>query len=352
MKKYFAALTALLITISMIFGGCISDKLPEVEVGVDGEGGSDIAPEIQTTQPTLSPDDKLIALTFDDGPHPTHTNHILDILEKHGSKATFFIVGYNIEKNTDTIKRAHDMGCEIANHTDGHKNLTKCTLSELREQVDNPNNTIKELLGSPMKLLRAPGGNFKGITQDVGMPLIQWSVDTNDWRSKDAAHKDRTEEERNAELRRIADDVVNNAKKGDIVLMHDIYDFTADLCELIIPELVEKGFKLVTVSEMYEVYGEKLEKGEVYYSVKVEEPSTAPEFIYAAGDTALSKGKYTVKTNGGTLNVRAEPNQDAVVLEKLNNGDSVTVIKSSGIWALVETENSKGWVNAAYLKKN
>lgn len=347
-KKYFAVLTALMITILMIFGGCVSDKPPAAE----GEGGSDIAPETLTTEPPLTRDDKLIALTFDDGPNPTHTNHILDILEKHNSKATFFIVGYNIEKNVDTIKRAHSMGCEIGNHTDSHKTLTKCTASELREQVDTPNKTIKELTGTEMKLFRAPGGSFKGITEDVGMPLIQWSIDTNDWRSKDASHKGRTEAERNAELKRIADYVIGNAEKGDIVLMHDIYAFTADLCELIIPGLVEKGFKLVTVSEMYEAYGEKLKDGEVYYSIEPEAPSTAPSFAYVSGDAPLQSGKYTVKTNGGSLNVRAEPKQDAYVIEKLSSGDTVTVIKASNGWALVETESSKGWVNAAYLKKN
>ena len=340
-KKYFAALTALIITLLLLLCGCVSDKFPE------GEGGSDIAPENQTAEASFSPDDKLIALTFDDGPNATHTNHILDILEKNNSRATFFIVGYNIEKNADTIKRAHSLGCEIGNHSDNHKNLTKCTSSELRAEVDNPNEAIKELTGEEMKLFRAPGGNFKGVTQDIGMPLIQWSIDTNDWKSKDASHKDRTEEERNAELRRIADEVVNNAEKGDIVLMHDIYGFTADLCELIIPELVQKGFRLVTVSEMYEVYSEDLRKGEVYNSVEFEAPPISNENIYP-----LESGRYTVKTNGGTLNVRAEPKQDAEVIEKLANGNTVRVIKSAGSWALVEAADSIGWVNSAYLKKN
>lgn len=344
-NRKFAVLAAIFILISMIFGSCASDKpLPE------GEGGSDIAIEATSTKPALTADDKLIALTFDDGPNPTHTNRILDILEKHNGKATFFVVGYNIEKNIDTVKRAQSLGCEIGNHTDTHKILTKCDSATIRSQVDNPNEMIKNLTGEEIKLFRAPGGAFKGVKQEIGMPLIQWSIDTEDWKSKDAAHKNRTEEERNAELRRIADEVVQNAEKGDIVLMHDIYNFTADLCELIIPELTEKGFKLVTVSEMYEVYGEKLEDGEVYYSIEIEE-RTAPQ-TNNSGNAALQKGEYKVKTNGGTLNVRAEPKSDAVVLEKLSNGDEVTVVKSVNGWAFVKAKRSSGWVNAAYLIKN
>lgn len=324
----------------------------------EGEGGSDIAANDESvsvsdtaseTAQALTPDDKLIALTFDDGPKNETTNRILDILERNNSTATFFVVGYNIEKNIDTIKRAQAMGCEIGNHTDSHKILTKCDSSTLREQVDNPNRMIKNLTGTDITLFRAPGGAFKGIKQDIGMPLIQWSIDTEDWKSKDAAHEGRSEAERNAELRRIANEVVTGAEKGDIVLMHDIYNFTADLCELIIPELVEKGFKLVTVSEMYEVYGESLEKGEVYFSIELEEPAGEPA---SQSNTVLEAGEYTVKTNGGSLNVRAEPKQETTVIEKLANGDKVSVVKSVPGWAFVKTSRSSGWVNASYLAKN
>lgn len=348
-SKRIAALAALIITVSIAIGGCVSQKpVPE------GEGGSDIAIEsqstdAQTTEATLTADDKLIALTFDDGPSSEHTNRILDILEKNNSTATFFVVGYNIEKNVDTIKRAQAMGCEIGNHTDSHKILTKCDYATIRTQVDNPNQMLKKLTGNEIKLFRAPGGAFKGIKQNVGMPLIQWSIDTEDWKFKDAAHPDRTEEKRNADLRKIADDVVQSAEKGDIILMHDIYNFTADLCELIIPELTEKGFKLVTVSEMYEVYGESLKNGEVYYEIRFEEPSKEP---ISQSNAILEAGEYTVKTNGGALNVRVEPKQETSVIEKLANGDKVSVVKSVPGWAFVKTSKSSGWVNASYLTKN
>lgn len=353
-KKNFAVFAALLLVISIIISGCGAD---ETVSEVEGEGGYDIFDtNILTTEtvtePKFTADDKLIALTFDDGPNPTHTNRILDILEENGATATFFVVGYNIEDNIETIKRAQAMGCEIGNHTADHKILTKCDSATIHSQVKTPNDMIKNLTGVEMKLFRAPGGAFKGVKSEIGMPLIQWSIDTEDWKSKDAAHKNRTESERNAELRRIADEVVQGAEKGDIVLMHDIYNFTADLCELIIPELVEKGFKLVTVSEMYEAYGEELDNGTVYYSIKFEEPTSAPAAANNSSDVVLTAGEYTVRTNGGTLNVRAEPAQETTILEKLSNGDKVDVIKAVKGWALVKTESSIGWVNSAYLVKN
>lgn len=348
-KRRFVAIAALLLLLLTVLVGC-SEKTPPSE----GEGGSDIAPEadtsvvIETTlaEPRYSESDKLIALTYDDGPHPEYTNRILDILEENDATATFFVIGYNIDKNIDTIKRAMTMGCEIGNHTNDHKNLTKSNMNELRDQVDTPNEKIKKLTGTEMKLFRAPGGAFSGISNEVDMPLIQWSIDTEDWKAKDAAHKDRTEEERDADLRRIADFVVQNAQKGDIILMHDIYNFTADLSELVIPELVADGFKIVSVSEMYEVYNKPLQDGKIYYNIKIDDSTTTQ-----SSDAVLEAGEYRVKTNGGDLNIRIEPKQESILIAKLSNGDRIKVIKAIPGWALVESPDACGWVNASYLVK-
>ena len=325
---------ALLLCALVIFSACECNN----ETGLNGEGGSDIASEFQeTTQaPRYTANDKLIALTFDDGPKHSSTNKILDILEKNNSVATFFVVGYNIDKKIDTIKRAQNMGCEIGNHSNDHKNLTKCSYSVLREQVDTPNETLKSLAGIDVRLFRAPGGNFKEIENDIGMPLIQWSIDTEDWKFKDASNSGRSEAQRNADLKRISDNVIENAEKGDIILMHDIYDFTADLCEIIVPALAEKGFKLVTVSEMYEAYGEPLESGRVYYNVIPVQP-------------AIAKGNYIVKTKGNPLNLRAAPKADSDSLDKIPNETIVTVLDSVDGWAYLEYNTLAGWVNSSFL---
>lgn len=345
-SKIFISVVAMLLCVSVIFVSC-ADKPADNTPG--GAGGSDISPENSvsateehtSSKPKYTADDKLIALTFDDGPSAKATNRILDLLEKHNGTATFFIVGYNIDDNTSVIERTHKMGCEIANHSNDHKNLTKCTASEIRNQVDAPNEKIKALTGVSPKLFRTPGGNFSGVEEEIGMPIIQWSIDTNDWRYKDASNKGRSEAQRNADLKKISDKVINSAESGDIVLMHDIYSFTADLCELIIPGLVEKGFKLVTVSEMYEAYGVEMKNGKVYYSVDVIPASVEP----------IEIGNYKVKTNGGVLNVRAETDSNSESLAKIPNGTPITVLRSVAGWAYVEYNSIRGWVNAKFLER-
>lgn len=299
-----------------------------------------------TSRPPLSRE-KLIAITFDDGPRAKTTERILDILAQNDSVATFFVVGYNIENNVPTLKRAKEMGCEIGNHSKDHKILTKCGAQTRREQIDWPNEALERLIGVKPALFRAPGGAFKGVTDDVGMPIIQWSVDTEDWKAKDAAHRDRSEERRNADLQRIADSVINGAQKGDIVLMHDIYDFTADLAGIIIPGLVQKGFKLVTVSEMFASYGEKLEKGKVYYKVAFDDEEETTE-----NRTPLDPGDYFVRTKGSVLNMRAQPDANVQIIEKIPNGSLVNVSKSVPGWACVVYNSASGWVKASYLSKN
>ncbi len=340
--KIFVIAVAIIVCFAAILSSCAGNK---DNISQSGEGGSDITNEttVSTTAPPpkYSPDDKLIALTFDDGPSKSSTNRILDILEKNNSAATFFVVGYNIDKNAETIKRASNLGCEIANHSDSHKNLMKCDVEAIRSQVNNPNNKLKSITGVSPVLFRAPGGNFTGVEDEIGMPLIQWSIDTEDWKFKDASHKNRTEEQRKADLKRIADKVVADAEKGDIVLMHDIYSFTADLCEQLIPALNEKGFKLVTVSEMYEAYGVELENGKVYYNIDV----------VAANSTPLAPGNYVVATNGGLLNVREKADAYSASLAKIPNHTPVIVLRSVPGWAYVEYDGVSGWINASFLAK-
>lgn len=336
-KRRLIAIVALLLCFATVFCSC-TDKKPDG--GATTQSTSETQTEVKTTS-KYSPEDKLIALTFDDGPSAKSTNRILDVLEKNGGAATFFVVGYNIEKNLSTIKRASEMGCEIGNHSNSHKNLMKCTDSELRNQVDAPNKLLKELAGVDVKLFRAPGGNFKGVESKIGMPIIQWNVDTLDWKYKDSSNKNRTEEQRNADLKKLADNIVKDAEKGDIVLMHDIYGFTADLCELVVPALIEKGFKLVTVSEMYLAYGEELKGGKVYYNIDAVSVNAKP----------LTPGNYKVKTNGGVLNLREQADKTSESLVKIPNGTNVTVLKSVKGWAYVEYSQVKGWVNSAYLEK-
>ena len=348
-SKVILALTALVLAAAMLLSACgVKDDSKTTAAGTSSAGEPAMTEEPATEEPTTakpkySPSDKLIALTFDDGPRSSTTNRVLDLLEQNSGVATFFLVGYNIPDNAEVIKRAAAMGCSIGNHTKDHKILTKCSADTIKAQVNGVNSLLRNM-GIEPTLFRAPSGAFKGIKDQIGMPLIQWSIDTEDWKYKDASHKGRSAEERTADLNRIADMVFSQAKGGSIVLMHDIYDFTADLCEIVIPGLVERGFKLVTVDQLFEAYGEKLENGVVYYSAKLPEPSARP-----ASAEPIAAGKYTVSTSGSVLNMRVSPDADSQVLEKIPNGTIVEVTKSVLGWAYVTYNSAQGWVSSAYL---
>ena len=348
-SKVILALTALVLAAAMLLSACgVKDDSKTTAAGTSSAGEPAMTEEPATEEPTTakpkySPSDKLIALTFDDGPRSSTTNRVLDLLEQNSGVATFFLVGYNIPDNAEVIKRAAAMGCSIGNHTKDHKILTKCSADTIKAQVNGVNSLLRDM-GVEPTLFRAPGGAFKGVKDQIGMPLIQWSIDTEDWKYKDASHKGRSAEERTADLNRIADMVFSQAKGGSIVLMHDIYDFTADLCEIVIPGLVERGFKLVTVDQLFEAYGEKLENGVVYYSAKLPEPSARP-----ASAEPIAAGKYTVSTSGSVLNMRVSPDADSQVLEKIPNGTIVEVTKSVLGWAYVTYNSAQGWVSSAYL---
>lgn len=198
----------------------------------------------------------MVALTFDDGPKVSPTNRILDVLEKNDARATFFMVGKNAVKpeNADTIRRMAEMGCDLGNHTYGHTDLAKQSMVENKEAVQQVSDAVQAASGQPTTLLRPPYGSFNASVKqamvEIGYPLIMWNIDTLDWKTKDAAQT----------VKQILDQV----QDGDIILMHDIYEETADAVEQVVPELISRGFQLVTVTEMAEAHGVTLTGGEVY----------------------------------------------------------------------------------------
>ena len=196
---------------------------------------------------------KMVALTYDDGPS-IYTPRILKTLKENNSVATFFVVGNRVPTYSDTVKKAHDMGCEIGNHTYEHKSLPNLSETEVKRQISKTNKEVKKAIGEKPVIMRPTGGATNAnVKQWVGMPSIIWSIDTLDWKT------------RNADSTRRA--VLNRVKDGDIVLMHDLYSATATASETIIPELVRRGYQLVTVSELAECRGGMKETG-AYYSFR------------------------------------------------------------------------------------
>lgn len=354
-KKILLSVVSLMLCALLVFSACDGGEKEKKEkktssttaseeiIDAGNENQSNVAENV-TAPPRKPSTEKLVALTYDDGPNPSTTNRILTALEENGSVATFFIVGSRIDSSVETIQRAVDMGCEIANHTQGHEYINKISDSERSYQINTVNEKIKNDFGVDINLFRAPGGNYKGVTDSVGMPLIQWSIDTNDWRHKDTS-KPRSEEQRQKEMNDIIDDVMSSVKSGDIILMHDIYDFTADMSEILIPKLVAEGFKLVTVSEMYEAYGQELKDGEVYFNCYVKEAIHTVEPIPA--------GEYYVQTeNGGGLNLRSDASTSSEILAEIPNKTVLTVTEAIKGWAKVSYNGHTGWVSTSYIRQN
>lgn len=199
----------------------------------------------------IDPNMPMIALTFDDGPYTRATIPILNTLKEHNSVATFFVLGNRVPKHKDIIQRMVREGNEIGNHSYNHKQLTTISTDELREQISKTQSAIMEVIGSQPKIMRPTYGSYDSrLKAEVEMPMILWSIDTEDWKSRDAE--------------KVSQHVIQNAKDGDIVLMHDLYESTAEAVEAIVPALINKGFQLVTISELYEVRGEVLEVGNIY----------------------------------------------------------------------------------------
>lgn len=220
-------------------------------------------------KPALPGGVKYIAFTFDDGPSKVVTNRILDTLEKYNGRATFFVLGTRVGSYSAEVKRAYAMGCEIGNHSWSHANLRKISAQERKKEINKTNAIVKEVIGVEPTLFRVPYGDYKGIQKNFDMPLIQWCIDTEDWKYKDRQGSGRTEAQRNADMQKIISSVVDHATGGEIVLMHDLYDMTADAFEQIAEQLDKAGFKFVTVGEIYELYGIELEPGVVYFGPKV-----------------------------------------------------------------------------------
>lgn len=201
----------------------------------------------------INPSGKFVALTYDDGPSNLITNRVLDTLEKHGAKATFFVLGSRIDANYKPMKRAVKLGCEIGNHTYNHIDLPSNKKDKILSEISMTNSLVKEYTGVVPKLARAPGGSTDSFSRKtVNMPFIYWSIDTRDWETMNASA--------------IIAHVKNETRDGSIILMHDVYEATADATEVIVPWLIKQGYQLVTVSEIMQYRGIKLQKGVTYYN--------------------------------------------------------------------------------------
>ena len=210
------------------------------------------APAVEHIRKDLDPDKPMVALTFDDGPYAPVGNRIMDCAEQYGGRVTFYVVGNRVNSYKSEIQRMYANGHEIGNHTQDHKYLQKLGAQEIRQQVEACNQAVAAITGEAPKTVRLPGGGKNStVLANISQPIVLWDVDTLDWKTRNAASSVQT--------------VLNQVKDGSVVLMHELYNASGDAAVTIIPALVERGYQLVTVSELAQFRG-GLAVGTVYYS--------------------------------------------------------------------------------------
>lgn len=213
---------------------------------------------------TYNPDKKHVALTFDDGPNADTTKIVLEALKKNNCRATFFIVGQNVTGKTNAlVKTEKDLGCELGNHSFDHARLpgliteeeveseeseasgepeVKLNTEAAQEELDKTDEAVKAAAGVKPTVCRAPYGEWSdALLSLMNRPHILWSLDTLDWKYRDTE--------------RLIEVVRDSRQDGDIILMHDIHETTANAIDQICQDLTEDGYETVTVTELAAING-------------------------------------------------------------------------------------------------
>lgn len=200
----------------------------------------------------IKADQKMVALTFDDGPSPIATNRILDTLEKYGVVATFYDVGVRVAQHPEVVKREAASGSDVASHSYDHKDFAKMTPEQIQDDVKRTAEAFAAAGVVPSSFRPPYGSTNATVEANIPMPIVTWSIDTLDWKSRDA----------NAILNQVA--AAGNLD-GKVLLFHGIYDSTAEAIEILVPKLIEEGYQLVTISELITYrHQETPQNGKVY----------------------------------------------------------------------------------------
>ena len=182
--------------------------------------------------------EKLVALTFDDGPSGRFTRKLLDGLEERGAKATFLLCGYRMEQYPDLTQRIFQKGHEIGLHGYSHKTMKDMCPRDATQEIEKSIALLPE--GCQVTFLRPPGGLcsecIQSAAEEFGLSLLHWSVDPKDWAIYDT--------------KLIVNNVISHVRDGDVILLHDMSDSSIEAALAIVDELQEQGFRFVTASEL------------------------------------------------------------------------------------------------------
>lgn len=178
-----------------------------------------------------------IALTFDDGPHPSYTRPLLDGLRERKVQATFFVMGKNVEEYPELVEQMKEDGHLIGNHTYSHLQLSRSNEEQFKQELQRTSDLIQELTGETPEFVRPPFGTWeKKFEDELNMFPVLWTIDPLDWCSDNADCVSRT--------------VIAKAQENDIILMHDQYPSSVTAALRIVDVLQEEGFEFVTVDEI------------------------------------------------------------------------------------------------------
>jgi len=180
---------------------------------------------------------KCAALTFDDGPHTSNTPELLGYLDEYGAKATFFMIGQQVPANADIVRQVVEAGHDVGNHTWSHPQLTKISTQTVKQQINDTNDAIENVIGETPFLMRPPYGAINNsVMSGSNMAFIEWSVDPQDWKNRDSDI--------------VFQRVTSTTDQDDIVLSHDIHPTTVKAYPRILEKLTAEGFTFVTVSQL------------------------------------------------------------------------------------------------------
>lgn len=231
--------------------------------------------------------EKLIAVTFDDGPS-SNTYALLDGLSERGVKASFFVQGRNAERYPDIIRRIWNDGHQLCSHTYDHQLLTGLSTAAIKEQLDRTDSILDSALGwDSAYILRPPYGGYNQTVLDtVGVPCIYWSVDTRDWESLNADSVYRQ--------------FVSAARDGSVVLLHDLYKSSVTGALRAIDKLLADGYEFVTISELFYRRGITLSKGSIYFNAYPNAYGTASGIAEPVIKAEVRDGAQYVSISGDT----------------------------------------------------
>ncbi len=295
-------------------------------------------------------DEKLVAITFDDGPG-LYTSDLIDRLNERDVKATFFIVGSNAEYYPDVIKKAADSGHQIGNHSWDHSLLTNLGADEIKSEIDSTNKVLKQADGKDTHYLRPPYGEFNSdVSAAAGAPMVYWSVDTEDWKTLDS--------------QAVYNSIMNSVYDGAIILCHDIYDTSCDGAIMAIDALKADGWTFVTVEELLSRRGISPENGVMYYDAKsssseatatpepTEEPTPEPENEKNEENTEEESFESITLTEEITLFAEAASDSDIVGLISAGTAVEVSNKETDGFKLVKTLWGEKGYAKTSSLESN